>query len=139
VLATGYSGNMEFCSPETAWLVQHTLRPVASGDYIFTKPGQVWADPDHGDAVRQMRAVASQTEERLRRTARAKAFVDANFSPSIVAERYSKRLAEIAAAPARPGRGVPMSPPDISTVKNITNVQYPAKVRNVRTHHSRRA
>jgi glycosyltransferase involved in cell wall biosynthesis len=96
VLATGYSGNTEFCSPDTCWIVGHTLRPVGPGDYIFVEPGQVWAEPDHADAVRQMRAVVSNVEEREQRTAHAKAFVDQHFSPTVVAQRYSDRLAHIA-------------------------------------------
>ena len=111
VLATGYSGNMEFCTPDTAWIVSHTLRPIGPGDYIFVKPGQVWAEPDHADAVRQMRAVVGDADERRQRTARAKAFVDARFSPTVVARRYAERLGQIAASPgllrtrraARPG------------------------------------
>ncbi len=104
VLATGYSGNMEFCTPETAWIVGYTLRPVGPGDYIFVKPGQAWAEPDHADAIRQMRAVVSNLLERVQRTAYAKAFVDRHFSPSIVARRYADRLGQIAAAGSRPRR-----------------------------------
>ena len=98
VLATGYSGNMEFCNPETAWLVGYEMRPVGPGDYIFVIPGQVWAEPDHADAVRQMRAVVHNPGERQARTARAKAFVDETFSPDVVAQRYADRLGQIAAA-----------------------------------------
>ena len=101
VLATGYSGNMEFCSADTAWLVGYKLRPVGPTDYIFVEPGQVWAEPDHADAVRQMRALVANGTERVQRTAYAKAFVDRTFSPSVVARRYADRLAQIAAIQGR--------------------------------------
>ena len=105
VLATGYSGNMEFCSPETAWLVGYELRPVGPGDYIFVTPGQVWAEPDHDEAVRQMRAVVAEPGERMARVARAKAFVDERFSPDAVAGRYVQRIGEAMTVRASRGRG----------------------------------
>ncbi len=101
VLATGYSGNMEFCSPDTAWIVEYSLRPVAATDYIFVIPGQMWAEPDHADAVRQMQAIVADPGAREQRTARAKAFVDQSFSPEVVARRYADRLGEVAALSGR--------------------------------------
>ncbi len=95
VLATNYSGNTEFCSSETAWVVDYQLSPMAANDYIFVSPGQIWAEPDHADAVRQMQGVFGNADERNRRVVNAKAFVDERFSPSAVAERYAARLAEI--------------------------------------------
>ena len=103
VLATGYSGNTEFCTPETAWTVSYTLKPLGPGDYIFVTPGQVWAEPDHEDAVRQMRAVAYEPEARRERVAFAKAFVDERFSPTVVAQRYADRIGAITRM-ARPRR-----------------------------------
>ncbi len=96
VLATGYSGNSEFCTPQTAWLVGHELRPIGPGDYIFVTPGQVWAEPDHEDAVRQMRSVAYDVAARQQRVRDAKAYVDARFSPEVVAQRYADRIRSIA-------------------------------------------
>ena len=95
VLATNYSGNTEFCSPQTAWTVDYSMAPIGSGDYIFVKPGQMWAEPDHADAVRQMRAVFQDTVQREARTAFAKEFVDVQFSPLAVSQRYASRLHRI--------------------------------------------
>ncbi len=44
-LATGYSGNMDFMAPGTAYLLDFKLIPVPEGAYPHAA-GQVWADPD---------------------------------------------------------------------------------------------
>ena len=108
VLATNYSGNTEFCSPETAWLVDYQLRPMAANEYIFVRPGQVWAEPDHADAVRQMREVVSNGEARAQRSDRAKVFVDTNFSPAAIGQRYADRLAAISLLGVPPRNGPPV-------------------------------
>lgn len=45
VVATGYSGNLDYMTKENSCLVNYSLCPVASGAYPFWE-GQVWADPD---------------------------------------------------------------------------------------------
>lgn len=44
-LGTGWSGNMDFMTPENALLVDHRLVPLAEGDYPHWQ-GQSWAEPD---------------------------------------------------------------------------------------------
>ena len=39
IVATAYSGNMDFCSPETAWLVEATPTPVQASEYCFVEAG----------------------------------------------------------------------------------------------------
>ncbi len=97
VLSTNYSGNTEFCRPETAWLVDYRLAPLAPEDYIFVVPGQQWAEPSHEDAVKQMREIVGNAEERERRALTAQTFVRANFSVEPIAGRYKARLEEILA------------------------------------------
>jgi glycosyltransferase involved in cell wall biosynthesis len=95
VICTAYSGNMEFCTPETAWLVDYTLIPLAPDDYIFVREGQTWAEPDVADAARQMRAVKADAEGRRAKARAALAFVQQKFSAEAIAKRYQARLAEI--------------------------------------------
>ena len=102
VIATGYSGNLEFCKPATCWLVDYELRPLGPDDYIFVSPGQRWAEPTIRHAAQQMRAVYEQPEERNARSAAARAFVKQNFSPAAVGARYAARLDKIFEA-----RGLP--------------------------------
>jgi len=56
VIATGYSGNLDFTTADVAHLVrwQPTTVPKGVGGYRFGSP---WADPDLGHAAELMRAV----------------------------------------------------------------------------------
>lgn len=98
VIATGYSGNMEFCRPETCWLVSYKMKSLGADDYIFVVPGQQWAEPDVSHAAQQMRAVYVNPSERVDRAAAAKEFIKRNFSPEAVGARYAARLNEIMTA-----------------------------------------
>lgn len=52
-IATAYSGNMDFMTPQVARLVNAPLVPLAR-DYGPYLRGNVWADPDTGEAARHM-------------------------------------------------------------------------------------
>lgn len=52
-IATGYSGNMDFCNEETCLLVPFELVPVEAGTYPHWQK-QVWADPDTEKAAEHM-------------------------------------------------------------------------------------
>ena len=92
VICTGYSGNMDFCSQDTAWLVDYVLTPLGPDDYIFVRKGQVWAEPDLDHAAAQMRACWADPEARATRAAAARENVQSNFSVDAIAARYGDRL-----------------------------------------------
>ncbi len=50
VIATAYSGNMDFMVPEASRGVDYKLIPVLEGEYPHHE-NQVWADPDYDQAV----------------------------------------------------------------------------------------
>lgn len=95
VVATAYSGNMDFCSDETAFLVDYDEVELEQDDYIFVLPGQKWAEPDVASAARQMRLVWGNDEMRAAKADAALQNVRANFSDTAIARRYSERLAQI--------------------------------------------
>jgi glycosyltransferase involved in cell wall biosynthesis len=95
VICTGYSGNMDFCSEDTAFLVDYTLTALGPDDYIFVRPGQKWAEPDVADAARQMRLVYDNAALRRTKAAVALANVRQNFGTTAIAARYQARLQEI--------------------------------------------
>jgi glycosyltransferase involved in cell wall biosynthesis len=95
VVATAYSGNMEFCSPETAFLVDYDLVPVRHGEYAYASEGQVWAEPRLQSAADALRRVAADPAERERRTSAAAEYVQRNFSVQAVGGRYRERLEAI--------------------------------------------
>ena len=50
VIATRYSGNLDFMDDTTAHLIDHVLVPVQPGEYPFAE-SQEWADADSGQAA----------------------------------------------------------------------------------------
>lgn len=98
VVCTGYSGNLEFCSEETSWLVGYTAQLLDGNDYIFVRKGQKWAEPDVQDAARKLRSVHDDVATRERKVAAAYRNVCQNFSTVAIARRYEKRLEEILAS-----------------------------------------
>jgi glycosyltransferase involved in cell wall biosynthesis len=61
VIATGYSGNLEFMDEQTARLVPYDLVPVPEDWWAFS-PGAVWAEPSIEDAAECMQEVFSSPE-----------------------------------------------------------------------------
>lgn len=95
VVCTAYSGNMDFCSDETAWLVDYEEVALGPDDYIFVRKGQKWAEPDVEDAAAKLRAVYSDPIARKARADAAFETVHRDFSEKAIAERYGDRLREI--------------------------------------------
>ena len=114
VIATGYSGNMEFCNDKTCWLVDYELKALDRDDYIFVVPGQRWAEPSIASAAAQMRAVFSDPAARASRVAAARAYVGGQFSPDAIAKRYSARLQQIV---EESSARTPSAPPMPSALK----------------------
>ncbi|MBA7558515.1 MULTISPECIES: glycosyltransferase [unclassified Methylobacterium] len=95
VIATAYSGNMDFCTPENSYLVDYDLVPVAHDEYPAVERGSVWADPNLASAAAAMRQAVSNRDEAKERGLRAAQFVRSNFSIQAIADRYGRRLNEI--------------------------------------------
>lgn len=66
VIATGYSGNLDFMTPENSFLVDYTTGYV-SAQCPFYPQGESWAEPSKEDAVRLMRQVYDEPKEAARR------------------------------------------------------------------------
>jgi glycosyltransferase involved in cell wall biosynthesis len=64
VIATGWSGNMDFMTPEDSALVGYRLVPAADPREVFEAPGAVWAEPDLGEAASALRQLADNPDAR---------------------------------------------------------------------------
>lgn len=95
VVCTAYSGNMDFCTPETAWLVDYEITPLRQEEYIFVRRGSVWAEPSVEHAAQQLRAAYDDPDARHAKAQAAQAYIRSNFSKEAIAERYGTRLREI--------------------------------------------
>jgi len=61
VIATSYSGNVDFMTPDSACLVGYDLKPVEDGQYPYAA-GQVWADPHVEEAVDWMERLVADRQ-----------------------------------------------------------------------------
>ncbi len=80
VIATAYSGNMEFCTPDNCYLVDYDLVAVERGEYPGVERGSVWADPKIASAAAAMREALYNRDETARRGKCAAQYVKKNFS-----------------------------------------------------------
>ncbi|MFM0478890.1 glycosyltransferase [Paraburkholderia strydomiana] len=100
VVATNFSGNVDFCEPDTAFLVDGELVPLRPGDYLFSE-GQYWCDPDVSIAAEQLKRMIEDVPLRERIAQAGQARIERDYSVPAVARAYARRLADIAGARAK--------------------------------------
>jgi glycosyltransferase involved in cell wall biosynthesis len=91
VIATGYSGNADFLTPETGYPVPYRFVPIGDGEYPFGQ-GLVWAEPDADTLAKAMRRVADAPEEAARRARAGRDMVAERHHPLAVGHAYKERL-----------------------------------------------
>lgn len=96
VIATGYSGNMEFMNSSNSCPVDYSLVPVKPGDYPYYEGGWMWAEPDLDHAAHWMRRIYADADLRRTIAGRAAADMAEKFNPGVTADAVARRLAEIA-------------------------------------------
>jgi glycosyltransferase involved in cell wall biosynthesis len=94
VIATGYSGNLDFMSDEDSFLVPYKLITIerACGPY---KAGFHWADPDVDYAADVMRQIERQREAGVRVGLNARAKIRQLLHPKTIAQSVRSRLKEL--------------------------------------------
>jgi glycosyltransferase involved in cell wall biosynthesis len=95
-IGTGYSGNLDFMTPETTLLVDHQIVDVGPDEYIYPE-GQVWADPSVEQATRLMAQVLDDPAGARALGERAQRHIRTHFSARAIGLRYRERLEAIAA------------------------------------------
>ncbi|MCU1430981.1 MAG: glycosyl transferase group 1 [Actinotalea sp.] len=95
VIATAYSGNVDFMTEENSYLVPWTPTAIPSGAEPYPAGG-TWADPDLTAAAAMMRAVVDDPADAARRGARAAQDIATFHSPTVVGARIAARLEETA-------------------------------------------
>ncbi|MGH8122415.1 MAG: glycosyltransferase family 4 protein, partial [Rudaea sp.] len=97
VIATAYGGQMDFCSEETAYLVDYRFTYSQSH---FEEPASIWVDPDVDALGKAMlEVIDGDVGKRQSRTAKARELLMQRFTWDAVAGRQSRAIAEIEAAP----------------------------------------
>lgn len=94
VVATAWSGNMEFMQVANSCLVGYRLEALEEdvGPYAA---GTLWAVPDEADAAQQMRRLYTDSDLRRRIGRRAREDIAEQLSPTRIGERMAERLARI--------------------------------------------
>ena len=80
VIATAWSGNLEFMTKGNSALVSYSLVPVHDPEGVFAADGQKWADANVEEAAAWLRRLASDADLRAHMGAAAKG-VAAQLSP----------------------------------------------------------
>lgn len=96
VIATGYSGNVDFTRPDNSLLVDYRLVDVKRDEYPFWE-GQVWAEPDEAHAAAHMRRLTAEPQLGAELGRKASMLMRSEFSYCAIGARYEARLKEIGA------------------------------------------
>jgi glycosyltransferase involved in cell wall biosynthesis len=94
VIATGWSGNVDFMDADNSLLVDYTLTRVGPGAAIYPADG-TWAEPDLGHAARLMRQVVADQAAAARLGVRARDDVARTLSPEVTGTAMRRRLEQI--------------------------------------------
>jgi len=94
VIATAYSGNLDFMDRDNSLLVNYRMVPLRDGDYPYWQ-GQQWADADVAHAARWMRQVFDDREFAQRIGASAATSIRRTNSKDACGAAVIARLQEI--------------------------------------------
>jgi glycosyltransferase involved in cell wall biosynthesis len=104
VIATGYSGNLEFMRADDSYLVPWSPSSIPEG--LPYPAGSIWAEPDLDEAARLMRSVVDRTDEAQARALRARERLMQERSPQLAASFVEERIAELADSPPARRKGL---------------------------------
>lgn len=98
VIATAYSGNADFLTPQTGFPISYRLVPVSSREYPFGE-GMLWGEPDSEALVKAMRLVVAQPGLAYRRGLAGRDYIAQRYDPKVVGATYLERLQSLIGAP----------------------------------------
>lgn len=104
VIATAYSGNMDYMTADNSFLVEYALREVADAnqqdEQLFHElyADCWWAEPAVDDAARLLRYVVENPQEARKRGQQAALDIQRYCSPAVVGALIKQRLAAIQAS-----------------------------------------
>jgi glycosyltransferase involved in cell wall biosynthesis len=97
VIATGYSGNLDFMGPDNSLLVDYRLVPIGRDVRTYAIPGGTWAEPSTEHAARHMRWVYENRPAARALAERGRASATEVLSVAAASQRLHERLAAIRA------------------------------------------
>jgi glycosyltransferase involved in cell wall biosynthesis len=99
VIATGWSGNMDYMTYENSFPVNYTLRTVMKDEYPQHED-QVWADADISQASEFLACIVDNPDVGRAVGERGRKYMQQHFSDDVIGAIYSERLSVIAAGAA---------------------------------------
>lgn len=94
VVATGYSGNVDYMDASNSYPVGYELRPIPEGCGPYPA-GAVWAEPNVEEAARLLRQVFDEQDEARAVGARARESILRNLSAERTGRAVRERLEDI--------------------------------------------
>lgn len=94
VIATAYSGNLDFTTRKTALLVDAAQVPVGPGNYDFG-PGMEWAEPDIEMAAHAMVKLRHDSDLWMRLAHAGQRMIAKTYNPASVGRKYRLVLKRI--------------------------------------------
>lgn len=94
VIATAWSGNLDFMKKSNSLWVDYELIPIADGEYPFWH-GQHWADPDIHQAVSLMQYLIDNPEEGQKIGHQARLDMQKDYGLMSIGVAYRERLEKI--------------------------------------------
>uniref|UniRef100_A0A7C4M0Z5 Glycosyltransferase n=1 Tax=candidate division CPR3 bacterium TaxID=2268181 RepID=A0A7C4M0Z5_UNCC3 len=94
VIATKYSGNLEFMREENSFLVDYDLVPVKKEEYPHYE-GQYWAEPNKDQAASYMVQLIDDPKRKSAIGRGARTFIGVNFSLLSIGLKIKQRVGEI--------------------------------------------
>jgi glycosyltransferase involved in cell wall biosynthesis len=98
VIATAWSGNLEFMTRRNSALVSYSLVPVHDPEGAFVADGQMWADADVEEAAAWLRRLAGDADLRAALGAAAAKDIAAQLSP----QAFAAKVAALVQSEQRP-------------------------------------
>jgi glycosyltransferase involved in cell wall biosynthesis len=94
VIATAYSGNLEFMNAQTACLIPYQEIAVGPNEYLFSTQ-QKWADPDIQEAATAMQKMCSDRDYRNQLGNNAQIYMHQFHSFAVMGKAISQRLEQL--------------------------------------------
>ncbi len=91
VVATGWSGNMEFMTPMNSFPIDYALKPLARTIGVYER-GPAWAEADVDQAAHVLARLVDDATLRRATGTRAATHMRRHFAPARIGSLYRKRL-----------------------------------------------
>jgi len=92
VIATGYSGNLDFMNESNSFLCSYEMAKVGKDNLYFFPENGSWAEPNREDAIRLMRYVYENQEEAAQIGAKAKQHILENYNLQSIGSAVKDRF-----------------------------------------------